>query len=453
MGRRVCHRAALGLALAALVAPLPGAKAVSARESARCVLRVEISSVITPAMARFVESSVRASSERSCALLIVIDTPGGMVDATRDIVRALLGSPAPVITYVAEEGARAASAGALVTMAGHVAAMAPTTHLGAAHPVALGGEETSSAMDEKLVNDVAAFARAVAERRGRNAAVAERMVRESAALTASEAVAQRVVDLEAPSEEALFAALAGREVETSSGSVVLELEGAEVSDFDMELRDRVLHRLGDPSLAYVLMMIGTLALFFELTTPGLGVAGAVGVVALFLAFLGLSILPVNAGGVVLIFVGVGLLVAEFFIVSYGLLTLAGLGALVFGALLLVDLERSDFWLSPDFAIGWGLVLPTALAAGVAIVVLVGRARRSGRAPASTGREALVGQVGLTTRAVDPTGGEVGVLGERWAAVADEPILPGAWVRVVEVRGLGLKVQKEGAPDARKEGDS
>ncbi len=447
MGRRTWHRAALGLALTAVFAPLLGTETASAGPRADCVLRVELSGVVTPGMARFLESGVAAAAERSCALLVVIDTPGGMVDATRDIVRAFLGSAAPVITYVGDEGARAASAGALIAMAGHVAAMAPSTHIGAAHPVALGGEESSSAMDEKLVSDVAAFARAVAERRGRNASVAERMVRESTALTASEAVAQRVVDLEAPDERALLDVIGGRSVETSRGRVALDFDGAEVEAFEMALPDRILHRLGDPSLAYALMMIGVMALLFELTTPGVGAAGAVGALALFLAFLGLSKLPVDVGGVALLFVGVGLLVAELFIVSHGLLALAGLGALVLGALLLVDLEDPDFWLSPDFAVGWGLLIPMALAVGASVLVLVGRLRRSARAPSTTGRDALVGQLGRATRDVDADGGEVGVLGERWTAYADEPIHEGTRVRVVDVEGLWLKVQAESAPRA------
>lgn len=450
MGRRA-GQAAFGLIVAAFVLrtvtdaahaqrPSEPPRGDAARTTVECLVRAELSGVVTPGMARHLEAGVAAAERRGCALLVVVDTPGGVLEATREIVRAFLGARAPVITYVGGEGARAASAGALVTMAGHVAAMAPSTHLGAAHPVSIGGAEPSEVMDAKIVNDTAAFARAIAERRGRDVELAERMVRESIALTAEEAAARGVIDRVADDERALVAALDGRSVRTAAGEVTLALADAPVEAHAMDLRERIVHRLGDPSLVYLLLMAGTLAILFELSTPGIGAGAIVGGLALFLAFLGLARLPVDVGGVLLIVVGVALVVAEVFVTGYGLLAVGGLACLILGAVLLVDLDDPEFWLAPDFGAAWGLVVPTAVGVGLAVLFLLGRARRVARAPSVTGKEALVGAVGRTTKAVGPGGGEVGVAGERWTAYADEPIEAGTEVRIIDVVGLGLKVR-------------
>jgi membrane-bound serine protease (ClpP class) len=431
------------LALVCLLLVRPDAAAEPPR--AGCVLRADLDGVVNGGSADYLASAVEAAAESRCqALLVVIDTPGGMLDATRQIVRSFLEAPVPVITFVAPSGARAGSAGVFITMAGHVAAMAPGTNIGAAHPVVGTGQDPEEAagehMAKKVENDAAAFARTIAELRGRNAEWAEKAVRESVSATANEAVRDDVVDLIASSPLELLDALDGRTVQVGGEPFRLATAGAEIRTHEMTIQQRVLTALGDPNLAYLLMMLGFLGIVMELYQPGLIVPGVVGAFALVLAAIGLNALPVNLGGVLLIVAGMGLLVAELFVVSYGLLTLGGLASLVLGAALLIDRSDPDFFADPDVRLHWGAVLPLALVVTSAVALLAWRAGRLRARPITTGAEGLVGAEGLTLGRVDPDRGWVHVHGERWQARAPVALEAGTRIRVVSVSGLVLVVE-------------
>jgi len=433
----------LTLLLLAPLAALTVARGAAPEPAAAppCVLRAELDGMINAGTADYLTGAVDQVQARGCqALLVVVDTPGGELEATRAIVRAFLAAPVPIIAYVAPSGAHAGSAGMFVTMAPQIAAMAPATSIGAAHPVGLGGADVGDQLERKVVSDVAALARGVAAMRGRNAGWAERAVRESVSATSSEALALDVVDLVAPGEQALLAALDGRVVPLPGGAARLRTAGAERVDLDMSMRQRIVALIGDPTVVYLLFMLGMLGLLIELSSPGLFVPGIAGAVALLLAVIGLGLLPVNVGGVLLMVLGAGFLVAEIFVASYGLLLLAGLAALVAGSALLIDPSDAGFFTDPDIGVSWGAVLPLALAVTGAAAALAWYARRTGRRLPTTGPEALLGQIGETTTLVDRDRGRVRVSGESWSARSAAPIPPGRPVQVRAVRDLCLEVE-------------
>jgi membrane-bound serine protease (ClpP class) len=422
-----------------------GTLAAPVRAAPSCVLEASMDGIVNAGAAEYLESAVAEATTRRCeALLIVIDTPGGMLDETRRIVRTLLGAEVPVLTYVAPSGARAGSAGVFITMAGHVAAMASGTNIGAAHPVTGGGQDPEEAggkhMAEKVVADTVAFARAVAEERGRNADWAEKAVRESDSVTASQALELKVIDHIAPSRQALLEMVDGTEVRIGDRTVTLATAQASIDVHPMTIRQRALSVLGNPTLAYMLLMIGVLGIMLEIYNPGLLIPGAIGAFALLLAAIGLNALPVNIGAVVLIVIAVGLFVAELFTSTFGLLTLAGFASLVVGASLLIDDADPDFFAEPEVQVAWGVVLPMALVMAGAALVLAWNARRVQQQRSPTGKEGLVGARGRTAGDVGPEGGHVTLQGERWAAEAEAPIPAGRTVRVVAVDGLRLKVE-------------
>ncbi|MFW6050631.1 MAG: NfeD family protein [Myxococcota bacterium] len=417
----------------------------SARADAPCVMEATLEGVVNAGTADYLASAVRAAEERKCgALLVTIDTPGGMLDETRRIVRSFLGADVPVVTYVAPSGAHAGSAGVFITLAGHVAAMAPGTNIGAAHPVSGAGQDPEESggehMARKVENDTAAFARSVAEQRGRNADWAEKAVRESVSITAGEAVELDVVDHVVPSNEALLEAIDGTELQIGGRAVVLETAGATIAPHAMTIRQRAQTILGHPTLAYVLLMIGALGIMIEVYNPGLIVPGAIGAFALLLAAIGLNALPVNIGAVVLVLVAFGLFVAEAFTPTFGLLTAGGLVSLLVGAALLVDESDPGFFAEPSVAVSWGAVVPLALVITAGALALAWNAARVQRQASPTGREGLVGARGRTVTEVGPGGGAIHIQGERWNATAAEPIAPDTPVRVLSVRGLELEVE-------------
>jgi membrane-bound serine protease (ClpP class) len=373
-----------------------------------------------------------------------------MMEETRRIVRAFLDARTPVVVHVAPAAARAGSAGAFVTMAAHVAAMAPGTSIGAAHPV-LGPsgadpDQAGEEMARKVENDVASLARAVAGRRARNVEWAENAVRESASATATEAESLGVIDLVIGSEEALLAAIDGRTVELASGEeIALTTAGVPVIDHPMTVQEWTLTRLGDPSLAYALLTLGMLALVLELFTPGIGVAGAIGAILMVLGAVGLHLLPVDVGAVVLLVAALGLFAAELYVTSYGLLALAGVACLVIGGALLIDRSDPELFADAGVSVSWGVMLPLAVLLGgaaIALGVQVGRARKR---PSPTGAEGLLGESGEALSDVDPRGGAVWLHGERWQAVSDEPLPARTPVRVRDVRGLVLRVVRAREP--------
>jgi len=400
---------------------------------------IKIEGAITPVTLRLVETALdRARLDGAQALIIQLDTPGGLERSMRAIAQRMLNAEIPVIVYVGPTGARAASAGVFLTLAGHVAAMAPATNIGAAHPVAIGGGGDKESM-KKAANDAAAFIRTIALERGRNADWAEKSVRQSVSITEREAVRLKVVDLVAESVPDLLAKIDGRTVKTTRGTVTLATREATVKPIEIGFRDRVLNVITDPNVAYVLMMLGMLGLFFELSNPGVILPGVIGGISLILAFFAFQSLPINYAGLLLILFGIVLLVAEIKVVSHGILAMGGIVAMALGSLMLFD--------SPDvgFRISWWVVAPTVGAtAGLFLFVVAAGMRALKRRPLL----GASGMIGETAVARGPLAheGQVAVHGELWNAIAEgDPVPDGASVRVVGVEGLTLKVVKAGEP--------
>jgi membrane-bound serine protease (ClpP class) len=379
-------------------------------------------------MARVIDEA----EERHAQLVVFqLDTPGGLMDSMRDIVKRIFASEVPVAVYVAPPGSRAASAGVFITMAAHVAAMAPGTNIGAAHPVNAGGPMDST-MAGKVTNDAVAFARSIAERRGRNAEWAERAVRESVSLGAGAAVAERVVDLEAPTLDSLLALIDGREIETLAGTTRLATRGVEPEEIAPNLRDRILGVVSNPNIAYILLLIGIYGMIFELSNPGAVVPGILGFICLVLALYSFQSLPLNYAGVLLILFGIVMLILEVKITSHGALTIGGIAALLFGSLMLV---RSP---SPLFRISLAVIIPGVATTAAFFLFIVGAGLSAQRRRRVTGREGLVGERAVARTPLAPRG-TVFVQGELWNAVSSTPVNAGAEVIVDAVEGLLLRV--------------
>lgn len=401
------------------------------------VATIQLDGVISPVTVRLVEAALaRAQAERAGALVVLLDTPGGLERSMRLICQRLLNAEIPVIVYVAPTGARAASAGVFVTMAAHVAAMAPATNIGAAHPVAVGGGVDKESL-KKIENDAAAFARTIADARGRNAEWAEQAVRESVSITEREAVRLKVVDLIAESVPDLLDRIDGRSVKTARGPVTLQTTGAAVRTIEIGFRDRVLNVITDPNVAYILMMLGMLGLFFELSNPGVILPGVIGGISMILAFFAFQSLPINYAGLLLILFGIALFIAEINVASHGVLAIGGVVALGLGSLMLFDAPEAGFRVS------WWVILPTVGATAGVFLFVVAAGVRALRVRSPAGGSALVGQTGVAREALSPEG-QVLVQGELWRAVArDTPVEQGSRVRVVEANGLTLTVEKAG----------
>jgi membrane-bound serine protease (ClpP class) len=426
-------------ALAALLLIVAGGLGTTPVAAAPAVSVLEIEGVISPVTLRLVGAAIdRAQAEGSEALIIQLDTPGGLERSMRAIAQRLLKAEVPVVVYVAPTGARAASAGVFITMAAHVAAMAPATNIGAAHPVALGGGADKESL-KKIENDAAAFIRTVALERGRNAEWAEKAVRQSVAITEREAVRLNVVDLVAESIPDLLQKIEGRSVRTAKGKITLQTRAATVKPIEIGFRDRVLNIITDPNVAYILMMVGMIGVIAELYNPGAIFPGVIGGISLILAFFAFQSLPLNYAGLLLILLGIGLMVAEIKIVSHGVLGVGGVIALLLGSLMLFEAPEVGFRVS------WWVLLPTVGAtAGTFLIVIAAGVRALGR-PQLLGASGLVGQMGVARSRLAPEG-QVTVQGEIWRAVADGgPVDEGVPVRVVDVQGLTLRVVKADNP--------
>src|SRR5438309_5108516 len=372
-----------GLALLALAALLgPGVAGAAPAP----VAKIDIEGVISPVTLRLVGLALdRAQSERAQALIIQLDTPGGLERSMRSIVQRMLNAEVPVIIFVAPTGARAASAGVFITVAAHIAAMAPATNIGAASPVMIGGGNADKTMMKKIENDAAAFIRTIALERGRNADWAEKAVRQAVSITEREAVKLKVVDLVADSLPDLLDKIDGRTVKTVKGPVTLATRSAVVKPIDIGFRDRVLNVITDPNVAYILMMLGMLGLFFELSNPGVVLPGVIGGISLILAFFAFQSLPINYAGLLLILFGIVLLVAEIKVVSHGVLAVGGMVAMALGSIMLFDSPEVGFRVS-----GW-VIAPTAGAtAGLFLFVAAAGVRALGRPP-TTGAAGMIGQ--------------------------------------------------------------
>ena len=438
--RRIAATLAAVLALAALgvtsEAPAPGAPRV---------LTVEVNGAITGGTAEYVLAALaKARAGGYAALAISLDTPGGVLDATREIVQAQLASDVPILVWVGPAGARAGSAGVFLTLAADVAAMHPTSNIGAAHPVTGSGrdvaEEAGKDMAKKVENDTAAFARSIAAAKGRNADWAEKAVRESVSITADEAVRLHVVDFTAPSLAAAIDAASGRKVKTSAGERVLATKGAVLEPYEKTVRQKALSFLADPNVVAILTLVGTLAIAIELYHPGAIAPGVVGGFCLFLAFMGMRVIPVNVGAVVLLLAGVGLLVAEAYITTHGLAGVAGAACIVVGTLFFIDRSSPDYQFSPGaLSISPWIVWPTPIAVALALGFMAYKVAAARRGPLQLGAPGLVGTAGEALSEVGPAGGEVFVHGEYWHARSGVPIPKGARVRVVAVDGLTVTV--------------
>jgi membrane-bound serine protease (ClpP class) len=426
-------RARRGALLAALV--LSTATPALAR-----VNLISIDGSINPAVDDFVRESIATTRDDGAeALVIQLDTPGGLLTSTRSIVKELLGAPVPILVYVAPAGAGATSAGVFVTMAAHVAAMAPGTTIGAAHPVGAGGGDVAGDLREKIENFTVSFVQSIAERRGRNVEWAAKAVRESVAVTEHEALALHVIDVVAPDLRSLLAQAAGREVQVAGGKVTLALGAdTEVTPLRMRLKQRVLDLIADPNVAYLLFMAGLLGLYFELSSPGVVFPGVVGVICLLLALAAFQVLPINSTGVLLLLFAGGLMVAEAYVPSFGILGVGGIVAFVLGSLLLFDTPDSTI------AVDRGIIAAAALTVGSFMLVVGYLVVRGQRRPVVTGAGALVGTIGVV-RERGERGGRVFVHGEHWDALSDQPLEIGEPVEVVAVEpGLRLRVRRVAA---------
>jgi membrane-bound serine protease (ClpP class) len=417
--------------LAGFAALLPTAGPARA---AQPVASIEMDGAITPVTVRLLTMALdRAQSEGAQALIVQLNTPGGLERSMRSMVQTILGSPIPVIVYVAPTGARAASAGVFITMAAHVAAMAPATNIGAAHPVAVGGSMDKE-MSKKVENDAAAFARSIATERGRNAEWAEKAVRSSVSATEREAVKLKVVDLVAENVPDLLAKIDGRALKTPKGSVTLATKDAPVKVIEVRFRDRFLALISDPNVAYLLMMAGMLGIFFELSNPGSVLPGVIGGISLILAFFAFQSLPVNWAGLLLILFGLVLLIAEIKIVSHGVLAIGGVVAMLLGSLMLYDAPETR-----GIRLSWFVIIPTVGTTAGLVFFAVTMGVRALYRPSVTGSSAMVGRIGVTRTPLGPEG-QVLIDGELWRAVSpDGRIEAGEAVQVTAIDGLTIKV--------------
>jgi membrane-bound serine protease (ClpP class) len=390
---------------------------------------------INPGLAEFVVEGIRqAERENAAALVIELDTPGGLETSMRQIVQAITNAKVPVVVFVYPRGARAASAGVFITMAANVAAMAPGTNIGAAHPVSVGMGKIDKTMETKLLNDMVASGRSLAAERGRNADWMEKAIRQSVSIPAAEAVKLKVVDLMADNREDLLAKIHGRKVEVGGKPVVLHTAGAPVKEIPEGLRFRLLKYIADPNIAFILMMIGLAGLYFELSNPGMIFPGVLGGICLLLAFFAFQTLPINYIGVLLIVLAFIFFVLEFSITSYGLLSLAGLVSLFLGGMMLFRGGEGGVDIS------WSVLIPTVAIVSLFFIVVAGIVFRGHLLQSMTGAAGMVGERGVVYTPLNPEG-QVFVHGEYWQAVSDVPIAKGETVEVLEVRDLKLRVRR------------
>ena len=389
--------------------------------------------VINPVAAEYLHDAlIFTQSSGAQALILKLDTPGGLDTSMRLMIKDMTASTIPVIVFVAPSGGRAASAGVFITMAAHVAAMAPGTNIGAAHPVAMGGGEMDGTMKEKVENDAVAYIKSIAAQHGRNVSWAEEAVRKSVSVTEQEAFKLKIIDMVAENMPALLKQLHGRKISLPNGSVTLSTDATTLHEFPMGTRLELLKILSDPNIAYLLMSIGTIGIMAELYSPGAILPGIIGAISLILAFYSLQSLPVNYAGALLVILGVVFLLLEISVTSYGLLALGGLAAMTLGGLLLI---KSD---APYLQVSLSFLLPTVLTLGGLVGAVVWMAVKSGRSKPVTGAEAMIGTIGIAKTDLNPRG-QITVQGEIWNAISQRPIRQGETAEVVSVDGLTVTV--------------
>jgi membrane-bound serine protease (ClpP class) len=398
------------------------------------VLKMVVDDTINPVTDEYLGRAIaEAERNKDQALLIEINTPGGLLESTRDIIEKILTSPVPVIIYVAPSGSRAASAGFFILESADVAAMAPGTNTGAAHPVALGGGKMDDTMKEKIENDSAALMRSVVSQRGRNVEVAETAVRQSKSFTDQEALSQKLIDYIAPNEEDLFKELQGKQVKRFNGQIItLNLVGDTIRPFGMTLKQHILDYLMDPNVAFILLAVGALALYAEFNHPGAVVPGTVGVVFILLAIFALNLLPTRFAAIVMIFAAFVLFALEAKFGTHGVLAMGGIVTLTLGGLLLVDAPI------PEMRVHLLTALAVSIPLGIITVFLMSIALKARHNKVVTGVQGLIGEIGLAQSPLSPQG-KVFIHGEVWDAVSSANLAAGQPVVVRQVKGLQLAV--------------
>lgn len=402
------------------------------------VVLIQVDGTINPATAEYILNSIsKAEGEQASALVIEMNTPGGLLESTRKIVQGILGSSVPVVVYIAPSGSRAGSAGVFITLSANIAAMAPGTNIGAAHPVGGGAEDTSSIMSEKVTNDAAAFVRAIAQKRHRNVTWSEDAVRRSISNSESEALKKGVIDFISPNLDSLLKEIDGKSVETSSGSVILKTANTQVEFVPMNWRERFLGTISDPNITYILMMVGIFGIMFELFNPGSILPGVVGAISLILAFYAFQTLPINYAGLALIVLAIILFIAEVKIMSHGLLAIGGVISLFLGSVMLIS---SPFEL---VSISLSVIITTVVVAAVFFIWIIGLGLRAQQRKSATGFEGMVGEEGSVVSEINPGAiGQVSVHGELWKATSDKPMKVGETVTVESFSNWTLKVNQK-----------
>lgn len=396
---------------------------------------IKVQDSINPGVQDFIESAIEESENDGAeCLVILLDTPGGLMTSMRGIVQSILNSKTPIIVYVYPSGAQAASAGVFVTVAADIAAMAPGTNIGAAHPVTSSGEDVPKTMNEKVVNDMLAFARSIAQQRGRNEQWLEDAVKKSVSITAEEAFKKNVIDLVADDIPDLLTKLNGWQLQRKGHTLTLHTLDVEQRTLEPSWLHGILRGISNPNIAYILLMIGLAGLYFELSQPGAILPGVVGGIALILALYALQSLPVNYAGILLILLAIIFFILEIKVASYGMLSFAGVISLVLGSLMLFRTRGYGGQLDMS------VFIPTIVAVSAFFVVVASLAFRAQMRKPQTGTDALEGEIGLVKKDLSPVG-KVFVAGELWNAEADENIAAGQKVQVVSVENLKLKVKR------------
>jgi len=395
----------------------------------------ELDGVISPASCSYLLRTIEIAEDNDALCLILkLDTPGGLDISMREITKKILNAEIPIVVYVAPKGARAASAGVFILYASHIAAMAPGTNVGAAHPVSMGGEKVDSVMAEKVTNDAVAYLTAIAKERHRNAKWAEKAIRESASIDAETALKLNVCEIIAEDEDDLIAQLNGWVAEVKEERRILNTESSPVRRIAMSLRERLLLLLTNPNIAYVLLLLGIYGLFFELRSPGMIFPGVVGGICIILGFYALHLLPVNYAGVALILLSAILFILEIYITSGGLLTVGAVISLVLGSLILFE---SDV---PFFRLSWEVIMIAVVIIAAFFIFLLSLGIRAQFKKRQTGRDGIIGELGVAKTDIKPSGGTVFVHGEYWNAVSDKSIKKGSKVKIIDVEEMVLRVE-------------
>jgi membrane-bound serine protease (ClpP class) len=433
LSRRIVFNAVVTATL--LIAVLLSGRNLPAAEKPPAFDVITVSAAITPPIAEYIVQSIgEAARSGADGLILRLDTPGGLDLAMRDIAKGILNAPIPVIVYVAPSGARAASAGVIITVAAHVAAMAPGTNIGAAHPVGLGiGGGMDKTMSRKVENDAVAYVRGIANKRGRNEDWVEKAVRKSESITAEEALRLKVIDFVAIDLNQLVEKLDGRETTLAAGKKVLKTKGAILNEKIMGTRQKVLSALSDPNIAYILLLIGLAGLYFEFSTPGVILPGVIGGISLILAFFAMQTLPVNYAGIALILFAIILFIAEIKVISHGILTIGGIVSLVIGSLMLFQTPEGSLRVS------WSVLIPAVTITSLFFVAVIGIAVKSQMRKTLGGKEGMAGEEGRAVTDVFQEG-KVLIGGEYWNAWSDVPVAGGSKVRVTRVEQMRVKVE-------------